>query len=88
MYLSVRIEQCLHMLLINNDSHMNFAFVQVVMRQIDSCLQGPGKCFRLYTEELFEKLHPTTLPEIQRYKYIFTYLSALLDCTHNDKQLF
>jgi len=28
--------------------------------------EKPGKCFRLYTEELFRKLEDTTVPEIKR----------------------
>ena len=30
----------------------------------------PGKCFRLYTEEAFERLSPNTVPEIQRSQMI------------------
>ena len=28
--------------------------------------EGPGKCFRLYTENEFEKLADSTMPEIKR----------------------
>jgi ATP-dependent RNA helicase DHX8/PRP22 len=28
--------------------------------------EGPGKCFRLYTVQAFEKLEDTTVPEIKR----------------------
>lgn len=33
---------------------------------VDAILQGPGMCFRLYTEADFNKLPVSAVPEIQR----------------------
>ncbi|KAG8761724.1 putative ATP-dependent RNA helicase dhr2 [Serendipita sp. 396] len=35
---------------------------------------GPGKCFRLYTEESYQKLNPSPLPEIKRCDLTFAVL--------------
>lgn len=35
---------------------------------------GPGKCFRLYTEEAYKKLTPSPLPEIKRCDLTFAML--------------
>lgn len=48
-----------------------------------SCEQGPGRCYRLYTEDAFDKLAVSPIPEIRRVSLTFALLHLLANGQDN-----